>query len=75
MAKVIIHATVTLDGFMADTNGGMDWTADVKAVKPARSNCPISILVDTLRFLRENIIMAVPMLVIVPMVPICWIEM
>ena len=30
MAKVIIHATVTLDGFMADANGGMDWTTDVK---------------------------------------------
>ncbi len=25
MAKVIIHATVTLDGFMADVNGGVDW--------------------------------------------------
>lgn len=25
MAKVFIHATVTLDGFMADTNGGVDW--------------------------------------------------
>jgi dihydrofolate reductase len=25
MAKVIIHATVTLDGFMADTKGGVDW--------------------------------------------------
>lgn len=25
MAKVIIHATVTLDGFMADTDGGVDW--------------------------------------------------
>jgi dihydrofolate reductase len=30
MGKVIIHATITLDGFMADTNGGMEWTADVK---------------------------------------------
>jgi dihydrofolate reductase len=30
MAKVIIHATVTLDGFMADTAGSMDWAADVK---------------------------------------------
>ena len=28
--KVIIHATITLDGFMADTNGGMDWTNDVR---------------------------------------------
>lgn len=25
MAKVIIHATVTLDGFMADAEGGVDW--------------------------------------------------
>jgi dihydrofolate reductase len=25
MAKVLIHATVTLDGFMADTEGGVDW--------------------------------------------------
>lgn len=25
MGKVIIHATITLDGFMADTNGGIDW--------------------------------------------------
>jgi dihydrofolate reductase len=25
MGKVIIHATITLDGFMADTNGGVDW--------------------------------------------------
>ena len=25
MAKVIIHATVTLDGFMADLTGGVDW--------------------------------------------------
>lgn len=30
MGKVIIHATITLDGFMADTNGGMEWTADIK---------------------------------------------
>lgn len=28
MAKVIIHATVTLDGFMADTQGGVDWMFD-----------------------------------------------
>lgn len=28
MAKVIIHATVTLDGFMADTAGGLDWMFD-----------------------------------------------
>lgn len=25
MAKVIIHATITLDGFMADPDGGLDW--------------------------------------------------
>jgi dihydrofolate reductase len=25
MGNVIIHATVTLDGFMADTAGGIDW--------------------------------------------------
>lgn len=25
MGKVIIHATITLDGFMADTDGGVDW--------------------------------------------------
>jgi dihydrofolate reductase len=25
MAKVIIHATITLDGFMADPEGGVDW--------------------------------------------------
>lgn len=25
MATVFIHATVTLDGFMADTEGGIDW--------------------------------------------------
>jgi dihydrofolate reductase len=25
MSKVLIHATVTLDGFMADIDGGVDW--------------------------------------------------
>ena len=25
MAKVMIHATVSVDGFMADTHGGVDW--------------------------------------------------
>ena len=25
MAKVLIHATVSLDGFMADADGGVDW--------------------------------------------------
>jgi hypothetical protein len=25
MRKVFIHATLTLDGFMADPDGGMDW--------------------------------------------------
>lgn len=29
MAKVLIHATVTLDGFMADSSGGVDWMFDV----------------------------------------------
>lgn len=33
MGKVIIHATITLDGFMADSNGGMEWTADVKVAE------------------------------------------
>jgi dihydrofolate reductase len=28
MGKVIIHATITLDGFMADTEGGIDWMSD-----------------------------------------------
>jgi dihydrofolate reductase len=31
MAKVFIHATITLDGFMADTNGGVDWMSDFEA--------------------------------------------
>lgn len=31
MGKVIIHATITLDGFMADTNGGVDWMSDLEA--------------------------------------------
>jgi dihydrofolate reductase len=25
MAQVLVHATVTLDGFMADSDGGIDW--------------------------------------------------
>ena len=25
MAKVIVHATVSLDGFMADADGSVDW--------------------------------------------------
>ncbi|MDL5350149.1 dihydrofolate reductase family protein [Microbacterium sp. zg-YB36] len=25
MAKVLVHATVSLDGFMADADGGVDW--------------------------------------------------
>jgi dihydrofolate reductase len=25
MGKVLIHATITLDGYMADTDGGVDW--------------------------------------------------
>jgi len=28
MGKVIIHATTTLDGYMADPNGGVDWMFD-----------------------------------------------
>ncbi len=28
MGKVFIHATVTLDGFMADPQGGVDWMFD-----------------------------------------------
>lgn len=28
MGKVIIHATITVDGFMADTEGGIDWMFD-----------------------------------------------
>jgi dihydrofolate reductase len=28
MGKVIIHALVTLDGFMADKNGSIDWMSD-----------------------------------------------
>ncbi|WP_020519459.1 dihydrofolate reductase family protein [Catelliglobosispora koreensis] len=40
MGKVFVHATVTLDGFMADSQGGMDWMfgfdivdKDMEAVK------------------------------------------
>ncbi|MRG58396.1 deaminase [Agromyces sp. CFH 90414] len=32
MAKVFIHATVTLDGYLADVNGGVDWMFDVETV-------------------------------------------
>jgi dihydrofolate reductase len=32
MASVMIHATVTLDGFMADTEGGVGWMSDVPTV-------------------------------------------
>lgn len=28
MGKVLIHATITLDGFMADTHGSMDWLSN-----------------------------------------------
>ena len=28
MAKVLVHATVTVDGFMADPDGGVDWMFD-----------------------------------------------
>jgi len=31
MGKVFIHATVTLDGFMADADGSVDWMADLVA--------------------------------------------
>ena len=31
MVKVMIHATVTLDGFMADTAGGVDWMFDIES--------------------------------------------
>jgi dihydrofolate reductase len=31
MANVIIHATITLDGYIADSNGGVDWMFDFKA--------------------------------------------
>lgn len=33
MGKALIHATVTLDGFMADTDGGVDWMFDVASVE------------------------------------------
>ncbi len=32
MATVFIHATVTLDGYMADVGGGVDWMSDVPTV-------------------------------------------
>ena len=31
MSRVIVHATVTLDGFIADADGGVDWMFDVPA--------------------------------------------
>lgn len=31
MGKVIIHATTTLDGYMADKDGGIDWMFDFEA--------------------------------------------
>ncbi|NED97228.1 deaminase [Phytoactinopolyspora alkaliphila] len=33
MGKVFIHATVTLDGFMADSDGGVDWMFDFEGVE------------------------------------------
>lgn len=33
MGKALIHATVTLDGFMADTDGGVDWMFDVASAE------------------------------------------
>jgi len=32
MAKVFIHATITLDGFMAGVDGNMDWMSDLEAI-------------------------------------------
>jgi dihydrofolate reductase len=32
MSKVFIHATLTLDGFMADPEGGMDWMSGFPTV-------------------------------------------
>jgi dihydrofolate reductase len=32
MAKVFIHATITLDGFMAGVGGNMDWMSDLEAI-------------------------------------------
>jgi dihydrofolate reductase len=32
MGKVFIHATITLDGFMAGVDGDMDWMQDLEAV-------------------------------------------
>lgn len=32
MGKVFIHATITLDGYMAGVDGNMDWMADLEAV-------------------------------------------
>jgi dihydrofolate reductase len=37
MGNVMIHATVTLDGFMADTAGGVDWMFDFTAVDEDRA--------------------------------------
>ncbi|MBD8042499.1 dihydrofolate reductase family protein [Arthrobacter sp. Sa2BUA2] len=33
MGKVLIHATVTVDGFMADSDGGVDWMFDAESVE------------------------------------------
>jgi dihydrofolate reductase len=32
MGKVFIHATITLDGFMAGVGGNMDWMSDLEAI-------------------------------------------
>ncbi|SDS43513.1 hypothetical protein SAMN04489752_1710 [Brevibacterium siliguriense] len=32
MAKTFVHATVTLDGFMADPDGGIGWMEGLPAV-------------------------------------------
>lgn len=33
MGKVFIHATMSLDGFMADTDGGVDWMFDFEGAE------------------------------------------
>jgi dihydrofolate reductase len=32
MGKVFIHATITLDGYIADINGSVDWMSDLEAI-------------------------------------------
>jgi dihydrofolate reductase len=33
MGKAVIHATITLDGYMADTSGGIDWMFGFSSVE------------------------------------------